>query len=59
MFSTTKLYNATLVCETQEIIRKYQIWVYSMVTLFIHSISFRYIYIQVQKTNYPTKLQQR
>lgn len=30
------------------------VW-YGMVTLFIHGISFRYIYIQVEKTNYLTK----
>ena len=30
-----------------------------IVTLFIHSISFRYIYIQVQKTNSLTKLESK
>ena len=34
------------------------VW-YGMVTLFIRGISFRYIYIQVEKTNYPTKLESK
>ena len=34
------------------------VW-YGIVTLFIHGISFRYIYIQVYKTNYLTKLESK
>ena len=34
------------------------VW-YGMVTLYIHGISFRYIYIQVENTNYPTKLESK
>ena len=34
------------------------VW-YGMVTLFIHGISFRYLYIQVEKTNYLTKLESK
>ena len=32
---------------------------YGMVTLFTHGISFRYIYIQIEKTNYLTKLESK
>ena len=34
------------------------VW-YGMVTLFTHGISFRYIYIQREKTNYLTKLESK
>lgn len=34
------------------------VW-YGMVTLFTHGISFRHIYIQIEKTNYLTKLESK
>ena len=34
------------------------VW-YGVVTLFTHGISFRYIYIQIEKTNYLTKLESK
>ena len=34
------------------------VW-YGMVILFIHGISFRYIYIRVEKTKYLTKLESK
>ena len=34
------------------------VW-YGMVTLFTHGISFRYIYIQIEKTNYLSKLESK